>query len=143
MTLRHKDGEKLIDDFIDNNPSSPKASTAYYDLANFFYAESNYVKASGYYKKVNFPALTLEQQSEGHFKWGYCYFNQKKLDEALEQFNFVKRQSNAYSPAANYYAGFIEFSKSKFDEALFDLKKAEASPSVCQDCAFPHYQYLL
>lgn len=128
LTLSHRDGEKLIDDFIDNYPSSPKASTAYYDLANFFYAESSYIKASGYYRKVDFPALTLEQQSEGHFKWGYCYFNQKKLDDALEQFNFVKRQSNAYSPASNYYAGYIEYSKGKFDEALFDLKKAETSP---------------
>ena len=74
----------------------------------------------------------MTQQSQGHFKWGYSYFNQKKLDEALEQFNFVKKQSNAYSPAANYYAGFIEYSKGKFDEALFDLKKAESSPAYAK-----------
>lgn len=129
LTLGNNDGEKLIDDFIDNNPSSPKSSTAYYDLANFFYAEANYTKASQYFRKVDFPALTLTQQSEGHFKWGYSYFNQKKLKEALEQFNFVKKQSNAYAPAANYYAGFIEYSNGKFDEALIDLKKAEGSPS--------------
>ncbi len=129
LSLGHKDGEKLIDDFIDHNPSSPRASTAFYDLATFFYGEGNYTKASQYYKKVNFPALTADQQSQGHFKWGYSYFNQKKLDEAMEQFNFVKRQSNAYAPASSYYAGFIEYSKSQFEEALFDLKKAEASPS--------------
>ncbi|MEJ7645835.1 MAG: tetratricopeptide repeat protein [Chryseolinea sp.] len=127
LSLGHRDGEKLMDDFIDHNPSSPKAATAYYDLANFFYAEPNYAKASTYFKKVDFPALTLDQQGQGHFKWGYSYFNQKKLNEALEQFNFVKRQSTAYTPAANYYAGFIEYSKGNFDEALFDLKKAEAS----------------
>ena len=129
LSLGHKDGEKLIDGFIENNPSSPRASTAYYDLATFFYAEGNYTKASQYFKKVNFPALTADQQSQGHFKWGYSYFNQKKLEEALEQFNFVKRLSNAYSPAASYYAGFIEYSKSQFDEALFDLKKAESNSS--------------
>ena len=129
LNLGHKDGEKLIDDFIDNNPSSPKASTAYYDLATFFYAEGNYTKAASYYKKVNFPALTTDQQNQGHFKWGYSYFNQKKLDEALEQFNFVKKQASAYTPAANYYAGFIEYSKGLYDEALTDLKKAELSPS--------------
>src|SRR5688572_5129278 len=129
LSLGNNDGEKLIDDFIDNNPSSPKASTAYYDLANFFYAEGNYTKASQYFKKVNFPALTLDQQSQGHFKWGYSYFNQKKLKEALEQFNFAKKQNNAYAPAANYYAGFIEYSNGKYDEALTDLKKAESSPS--------------
>jgi len=129
LNLGHRDGEKLIDDFIDRNPSSPKASTAFYDLANFFYGEGNYVKAGQYFRKVNFPALTSTQQNQGHFKWGYSYFNQKKLDESLEQFNFVKRQSSEYSAAANYYAGFIEYSKGQYEEALFDLKKAEASAS--------------
>ncbi|MEO5980436.1 MAG: tetratricopeptide repeat protein [Chryseolinea sp.] len=127
LTLGHSDGEKLIDDFIDDYPSSPKAATAYYDLALFFYAESSYIKASSYFKKVEFPALTSDQQSQGHFKWGYSYFNQKKLPEALEQFNFVKKQSNSYSPAANYYAGFVEYSQGNYDEALTDLKKAETS----------------
>src|SRR6186713_2404089 len=106
LNLGHNDGEKLIDDFIDGHPSSPKAATAYYDLANAFYADANYTKASQYFKKVDFPALTLSQQSEGHFKWGYSYFNQKKLNEALEQFNFAKKQNGAYTPAANYYAGY-------------------------------------
>lgn len=129
LNLGHRDGEKLIDQFIDNNPSSPKASTAYYDLATFFYAEGNYSKASGYFKKVNFPALTTDQQNEGHFKWGYSMFTQKKLDEALEQFNFVKRQSSSFSAAANYYAGFVESTKGLYIEALTDLQKAEASPS--------------
>jgi TolA-binding protein len=129
LNLGHRDGEKLIDQFIDNNPSSPKASTAYYDLATFFYGEGNYTKASGYFKKVNFPALTTNQQYEGHFKWGYSLFTQKKLDEALEQFNFVKRQSSSFSSAANYYAGFVESSKGLYSEALTDLQKAEGSPS--------------
>lgn len=132
LTLGHRDGEKLIADFIDNNAASPKAATAYYDLANFFYSQGNYVKATTYYRKVDFAALTSDQQAQAHFKWGYAYFNQKKLDEALEQFNFVKRLSNTYSPAANYYAGFIEYSKGRFDEALTDLKKAEANPAYAK-----------
>jgi tetratricopeptide (TPR) repeat protein len=132
LTLGHRDGEKLIADFIDNNAASPKAATAYYDLANFFYSQGNYVKASNYYHKVDFAALTSDQQAQAHFKWGYAYFNQKKLDEALEQFNFVKRISNSYAPAANYYAGFIEYSRGKFDEALTDLKKAEANTAYAK-----------
>lgn len=129
LTLGHRDGEKLIENFITHNPSSPKASTAYFDLANFFYNEGNYTKASSYFRKVSFPALSSEQQLEGHFKWGYSYFSQKKLDEALEQFNFVKSQRTGFSPAASYYAGFVESSKGQYDEALADLKRAEASPS--------------
>lgn len=127
LNLGHADGEKLIDQFLADHPSSPRAATAYYDLADFFYNEKSYVKASAYYKKVNFPALNKSQQDEGHFKWGYSYFSQKKLDEALEQFNFVKKQSTPYSPAANYYAGFVEYSKGQYEEALTDLRKAETN----------------
>jgi tetratricopeptide (TPR) repeat protein len=129
LSLGHTDGEKLIDQFISNHPSNTRSSTAYYDLANFFYAQKNYTKASQYFKKVDFPALSSDQQGQGHFKWGYSHFNVKNLDEALEQFNFVKKQGSAYAPAASYYAGFIEYSKGVYDEALVDLKRAESSAS--------------
>ena len=129
LNLGHSDGEKLIEDFISGNPSNPRSATAYYDLANFFYDEKDYTKASQYYKKVNFSGLGSDQQTQGHFKWGYSFFNLKKLDEALEQFNAVKIQNSRYSPAANYYAGFIEYSKGQYDEALQDLKRAESNAS--------------
>ena len=129
LNLSHTDGEKLIDQYITHYPSSPKAATAYYDLALFFYNDNKFAKASQYFKKVDFPALTQSQQSEGHFKWGYSYFSQKQLDQALEQFNFVKNQSNPWSPAANYYAGFVEYSKGDYEEALADLRKAETNSS--------------
>lgn len=136
LSLGHSDGEKLIDQFISNYPSNTRAATAYYDLANFFYNEKNYEKASVYFKKVNFPSLSSDQQNQAHFKWGYSYFNAKKLDEALEQFNFVKKQSSSYTPAANYYAGFIEYSKGSYDEALVDLKLAERSTSYADIVPF-------
>jgi TolA-binding protein len=129
LNLGHEDGEKLIDNFIENNPSSPRASTAFYDLAIFFYNEKNYPKASRYFKKVEFPALTFEQQGKGHFSWGYSLFSQKKLDEALVQFNFVKTQGNSYSPAASYYAGYVEYANGIYPDALEDLKRAEINPS--------------
>jgi tetratricopeptide (TPR) repeat protein len=129
LNLNHTDGEKLIDDFITHYPASPKAGTAYYDLAGVFYDEKNYTKASQYYRKVDFASLTQDQQSQAHFKWGYSFFNLKKFDEALEQFNFVKTYSSSYTPAANYYAGFLESSKGLYQDALIDLRKAEANTS--------------
>jgi tetratricopeptide (TPR) repeat protein len=129
LKLGQSDGEKLIADFITHNPSNPRSATAYFDLANFFYAEKEYTRAINYYGKVNFAGLSQDQQTEGYFKWGYSYFNLKKLDDALEKFNAVKLQESQYSPAANYYAGFIEYSRGSYAEALTDLKRAEASQS--------------
>ncbi len=127
LKLGHSDGEKLIADFIVHNPSNPRSATAYFDLANFFYAEKEYTKAIAYYGKVNFAGLSQPQQVEGYFKWAYSYFNLKKLDDALEKFNAVKLQDSQYAPAANYYAGFIEYSRASYAEALLDLKRAETS----------------
>jgi len=54
LNLYHADGEKQLEDYIAANPMYPRAITAYYDLANFFYTEKNYTKASGYFSKVDF-----------------------------------------------------------------------------------------
>ena len=129
LSLGHEDGEKLITDFIESNPSSPRASTAYYDMAIFFYDEKSYTKASQYFRKVEFPSLTADQQNKGRFAWGYSLFNQKKLNESLEQFNFVKAQNSPYSPGASYYAGYVEYANGEYDKALEDLRRAETNAS--------------
>src|SRR5690606_1087777 len=37
--------------------------------------------------------------------------------------------ASPFAPAANYYAGFIEYSEGNYTDALIDLKKAESNPS--------------
>ena len=129
LNLYHTDGEKLIDDFIAQNANHPASLTAYYDLANFFYSDKNYARASNYFAKTDFVALSAEQQNSGRFKWGYSLFNLKRLKEALDQFNFIKAQGGQYGPASSYYAGFIEYSQKEYDIALTDLKRAEQNPA--------------
>jgi tetratricopeptide (TPR) repeat protein len=125
LNLYHTDSEKQIDDFIKNNPGHPRATTANYDLGNFYYTEKNYKKAALYYSKVTFPSLGQEQQRIGRFRWGYSLFSQKSLKEALDQFNFNKAIGGEYGPASSYYAGFIEYSEGDYANALTDLKRAE------------------
>jgi tetratricopeptide (TPR) repeat protein len=129
LHLYHLDAEKQLQDFINNNPSSPKASIAYTEVANFFYTEKNYKSAANYYGKSDFGALASTQQSEAHFRWGYSLFSQKFLKDALDQFNFVKTQGGQYGPAASYYAGFAEYSQADYANALTDLKRAEIAAS--------------
>ncbi|MFN7491422.1 MAG: tetratricopeptide repeat protein [Cyclobacteriaceae bacterium] len=125
LNLYHSDAEKMFTNFIANHPNHPLSSTANFDLANFFYLEKNYKKASTYYAKIDYQGLTAEQQNAAHFGAGYSFFSQKFLKEALDQFNFVKMQGGQYGPAASYYAGFVEYSQGDFENALVDLKRAE------------------
>ncbi|HEX8059944.1 MAG TPA: tetratricopeptide repeat protein [Cyclobacteriaceae bacterium] len=129
VNLYHADGEKRIADFITANPEHPRSATAYFDLAALFYQQKNYAKTISALEKVDFPALTQADQSTGHFRWGYSLFNQRKLNEALDQFNFMKGLGGQYAPAASYYAGYIEFNKGDYANALTDLRRAESNPS--------------
>lgn len=129
LNLYHGDGEKKIEEFVRDHPDHPKATTAYFDLANFFYAEKNYGRASAYFGKVDFPTLGNQQHAVGRFHWGYSLFNLRKLGPALDQFNFIKALGGQYGPASSYYAGFIELSNGDYENALTDLKRAEQNSS--------------
>jgi tetratricopeptide (TPR) repeat protein len=129
VNLYHDDGEKRISDFITANPGHPRSSTAYFDLAALFYQQKNYPKTISALDKVDFPSLTNADQSTGHFRWGYSLFNQRKLNEALDQFNFMKGLGGQYGPAASYYAGYIEFNNGDYANALTDLRRAETNQS--------------
>ncbi len=129
LNLYHMDGEKMLEAYIAAYPLYPKAITAYYDLANFFYNEKNFVRSADYFQKVDFPSLGNDQQNTGRFHWGYGLFSLKKLKEALDQFNTIKSQGGQYGPAASYYAGFIESANRDYPNALIDLKRAEANTS--------------
>jgi TolA-binding protein len=129
LNLFHGDAEKMFASFITNYPQHPKAATANFDLANFYYQEKNYKKAGTYYSKVEYASLSTEQQNTAHFRAGYSHFSQKFLKEALEQFNFIKAQGGQYGPASSYYAGFIEYGQCDYENALIDLKRAEDNPA--------------
>lgn len=129
LNLYHGDGEKKIEDFVHDHPDHPKAATAYFDLANFFYAEKNYGRAINYFKKFDFVTLSNDQHATGRFHWGYSLFNLRKLNEALDQFNFIKSLGGQFGPASSYYAGFIELGKGDYENALIDLKRAEQNKS--------------
>jgi TolA-binding protein len=132
LNLYHGDAEKQIQTFLENHPSHPKSVTANFDLANFYYAEKNYKKASTFYAKVDFSGLSGEQQNIGRFRYGYSLFNLKSLKESLSQFNNIKALGGLYGPAASYYAGFIEFSQGDYSVALTDLKRAEQNESYAK-----------
>lgn len=132
LNLFHSDAERQVDDFMKEYPNHPRAVTANYDLANFYYNEKNYKKAADYYGKVQFRSLGQEQQRMGRFRWGYSYFNQRQLKESLDQFSYVKGLGGEYGPAASYYAGFIEYSQGDYTNALIDLKRAEQNEAYAK-----------
>jgi tetratricopeptide (TPR) repeat protein len=127
LQAKHKDGEVLMQSFISNHQNNVRRNPATFYLAQHFYQNQKYSKAITAFSNVEFQSLTYSQQVEGKFQLGYSNFTERKLEEALLYFNQIKFTEHAYSAASSYYAGFIEFDRSLYDQALIDLKKAESS----------------
>jgi TolA-binding protein len=125
LNLSNDDAEALTENFLQDYPNHPKAQLAYYELANFYYNNKKYNKAASYYERVNPAALTPAQRDEVDFNLAYTYFSNQNFDKALERFNKLKRSSNRYSFASSYYAGYIYFNKGEYDQAAYDLQRAE------------------
>ncbi|ELR70815.1 TPR repeat protein [Fulvivirga imtechensis AK7] len=125
LSLYHADGEKLIEHFIRNHNSHPKAVVAYYELGSFYFAQKDYGKAVKYLSRVDLSLVTEKQRQETRFKLGYAHFSQREFTEALNYFNVLKRQSGPYASASSYYAGYIEYENGEYDKAVADLQRAE------------------
>ena len=129
LTLYHEDGEKLIEDFITENKTHPKAVLAYYELGNYYFQQKSYTKAIEYYEKVNQTLITSEERAETRYKLGYSYFTKRNFNEALKKFNLLKREKDVYGYASAYYAGYIEYENGEYDKAINDLERARQSES--------------
>ena len=129
IKLYHHDGESLIEDFVINNPDHPKALLAYYELGNFHFKEKNYDQAAEYYSRVKTEVLNSQQKQEVAFRSGYANLTEKNLEQALQSFNRIKREPGNYQYAASYYAGYIEYNKGLYSEALSDFERAANNES--------------
>ena len=127
--LGQKDAEQKLNQFTRDFPAHSRVATARFEMASLSYRNKNYQKTVDQLSVLDFEKLSKSQDVESRFMMGYSYFNLKKLNEALDQFNFIKASENVYSPAASYYAAYIELSNGVYDAALRDLQRIEKQSS--------------
>ena len=125
ISAGQQDAEFLMNRFVTENPSHPKAISAYFDLGNHYFNQGSYNNALNYYEQIDFDALALKPSVEGRFKLAYCYYTGKKELEALLLFQEVTAFRNDYYEDAQYYSGVISYNQSNYNEALGKLLEAE------------------
>jgi tetratricopeptide (TPR) repeat protein len=127
--LNQKDAEQRLSRFAEEFPTSSRVANSEFEMVSMLYRNKNYQRAIEKLNALDFKKLSKAQDLEGRFMLGYSYFNLKKLSDALDAFNFVKGTESAYSTAASYYAGYIEFSTGYYENALRDLQRIEKQSS--------------
>ncbi|MFN3800890.1 tetratricopeptide repeat protein [Belliella pelovolcani] len=127
LKIENPAASDLVYAFIRNHPEHPKVNEAAHILGNFFFERRNYREAIPAYQKVDVNKVWPDQRGEVLFKMGYAQFQLEDFTNALANFNLVKRERTAYTPDAQYYAGFIHMENRRFDQAITEFKEAEKS----------------
>ncbi|MCH7399454.1 tetratricopeptide repeat protein [Belliella sp. DSM 107340] len=127
LKINNPGASDLVYNFIRKHPDHPKINEAAHILGNYFFEGRNYREAIPAYQKVDVDNIWPEQRAEVLFKMGYAQFQLQDYNNALVNFNLVKRERTEYTPDANYYAGFIHMENKRYEEAISNFKEADKS----------------
>lgn len=118
LKLFNTDAEYRMLRFISTHPESPKINDAWLALADYFFQNKNYRKASAYYEAVNRLELSSERLPQYFFRNGYSQFMRGEKKKALLMFSEIKDIDTDYTPPAVYYFSHIAYEDKMYETAL-------------------------
>lgn len=113
----------LLNEFMDNYPTTPHRDELLFMIGSCHFAEENYQKAAFWYDQSNVANLSSEQQQEYCFRLAYSLLQTKKIDQSRHYFELLKRNSKKYEETATYYLGYIDYAKGNYKSALATMNK--------------------
>ncbi len=122
--LNQRDADQLLENFVQQYPTSVKRNAAYLDAATYYFDNGKYAYARKWYDKVDTSNLNRSQKELYDFNNGYAYFKIQRFNEA-KKFLVRVQDSPKYGAKAKYYLGFIAYEGDNYKEAdkLFDEVK--------------------
>ncbi|MCX2679556.1 tetratricopeptide repeat protein [Galbibacter sp. EGI 63066] len=108
--------DKLMEDFVNNYPTSTKRSSAYMNVADYYFDQGKYPNALKWYDLAEDGVVGNAEREEFNFKKGYSLFAAKKHGEAKK---YLERVSNSekYGSQAKYYIGYMAYEGDDYTEA--------------------------
>lgn len=116
--------------YLEGNLSpSGKAKMAYF-LGKYYFRKQQYDKATEFFSQVGDLPLSVEQEHELNFAYGYSLVTQKRFKEAKPFLNAARLDTkNPRYTDANYYYGLIAYGEGQFNEALTSFEIAGSAPA--------------
>lgn len=108
--------DQLMEQFVEDYPTSVKQNQAYIEVAHFHFNQGNYPQALKWFSKVDESHLSKSDRDKFNFQKGYSFFNAKNKKEATVYFNKVEN-SPEYGSQAKYYLGFLAYQGDDYQKA--------------------------
>ncbi|RZN78725.1 MAG: tetratricopeptide repeat protein [Winogradskyella sp.] len=116
VRLNQKNADDLIEDFVEEYPTSTKRNTAFLDVADYYFENSDYAYARKWYQKVDEMSIARAEQDKYNFNYGYSLYATKNKNGAEKYLNRVK-ENGEYGSQAKYYLGYMAYEGDDYDAA--------------------------
>ncbi len=126
IRLNQSNADVLMENFVEDHPTSTKRNQAYIEVAHYYFESGNYPQSLKWFEKVDEDNLSGSQRDKYHFQKGYALFAAGNKKEASNYFNQVVNSSE-YGSQAKYYLGFMAYESDDYTKAnqLFDEVSGE------------------
>jgi len=116
IRLNQLGADRLMEDFVENYPTSTKRNSAFIDVAEYYFKNGKYPYAMKWYGKVEPSSLSIKDRERYDFNMGYALYASGKTKEAERYLNRVS-SSQTYGSQATYYLGFIAYQQDDYATA--------------------------
>lgn len=135
LKLQQTDADKKVLDFVENYPNSTKKNQAFFNVANYYFANQKPAYALKWYEKVNKEVLSEENRKELNFKSGYSLLVSNNLSLAKDRFLPLINDAK-YGNDARYYYGFIAYKLEDYGIAESTLKEIADNDSYKAEISY-------
>jgi tetratricopeptide (TPR) repeat protein len=126
IRLNQAEADKKMLSFIEENPNSSKKNRAFFDIANYYFANTKAAYALKWYKKVDIQKISNDDLKELNYKMGYCFLVTKNYILAKDKFIQLINDAK-YGNDSRYYYGYIAYKLEDYGLAESTLKEIESN----------------
>ncbi|UKM64637.1 tetratricopeptide repeat protein [Flavobacteriaceae bacterium GSB9] len=116
VRLNQQNADQLVEEFVEEYPTSTKTNTAFVDVADYYFANGKYAYARKWYDKVDENGLSRKEKEKFYFNNGYTAFTTKQYKDAQKYLSRVE-SSKEYGSQAKYYIGFMAYEGDDYEQA--------------------------
>src|SRR5690606_10044031 len=103
-----QNADQLMEDFVNDYPTSTKRNTAYVDVADYYFNNGKFAYAKKWYDKVDETSLARNEREKFNFNNGYVAFTTKNFKDLRTYLSRVEN-SQHYGSHGKYYIGFMTY----------------------------------
>ncbi|WP_411767734.1 tetratricopeptide repeat protein [Winogradskyella sp. A3E31] len=116
VRLNQRNADDLIEEFVEEYPTSTKRNTAFLDVGDYYFENSKYAYARKWYDKVDENSISRKERDKFNFNFGYSNYATGNKNGANKYLNRVVN-SKEYGSQAKYYIGYMAYEGDDYDTA--------------------------